>query len=149
MNDLIKKRLHGCHDLVAVEARYHCRCLVFFQRDREVPASTSTEGRPIHDKMHGHFLSLCHWLETDGDIDLYTVEELIDIMEKISGQDEVYSAKSLRRKLQAHYGDHVFFAHVGGQRKDVVCFRNMPSFIINEHWYENGSLIRMPSVKGL
>ena len=68
MNDLIKKRLHGCHDLVAVEARYHCRCLVSFQRDREVPASTSTAGPPIH-IMHGHFLSLYHRLETDGDID--------------------------------------------------------------------------------
>jgi len=27
-NDHVRSRLHGCHDLVAVEARYHSRCFV-------------------------------------------------------------------------------------------------------------------------
>lgn len=31
---------------------------------------------------------------------------------------------------------NVFFAHVGGTRQDVVCFRDMAGFIISERWYD-------------
>lgn len=48
---------------------------------------------------------------------------------------EVYIMKRLRQKLEEHYGEHVFFAQIGGSRTDVVCFRNMASFIINEKWH--------------
>ena len=42
--------------------------------------------------------------------------------------------KTLKRKQRLHYAEHVFFADVLG-KKDVVCFREMAQYIINEKWY--------------
>lgn len=33
-------------------------------------------------------------------------------------------------------GDHVFFARVGGSRKDVLCFQIMASYIVSDEWYK-------------
>ena len=87
--------------------------------------------------MCGHFMNLCRWLETEGEIDLYSIDDLMAIMQQLAGGDDVYSAKSLRRELQKYYRDHVFFAQVGGTRQDVVCFRDMASFIVSEKWHED------------
>jgi len=39
----------------------------------------------------------------------------------------------LKQKLQEHYQEHIFFANVQG-RENVICFKNMAKFIINEKW---------------
>ena len=49
--------------------------------------------------------------------------------------EDVYSVKRLKQKLQDRYKDHLFFAEVIG-RKNVVCFRDMAGIIINDKWYE-------------
>ena len=49
--------------------------------------------------------------------------------------EDVYYVKRLKQKLQYCYRDHLFFAEVNG-RKNVVCFRDMASLIINDKWYE-------------
>ena len=78
--------------------------------------------------------SLCDWLE---EFEMYTLGELHDPMtDKIENKnDDVYSVKRLKQKLQDHYRDHLSFAEVNG-RKNVVCFRDMASLIINDKWYE-------------
>ena len=40
----------------------------------------------------------------------------------------------LKQKLQEHYGECVLFAEVEG-RENVVCFRNMAKYLINDKWY--------------
>ena len=47
---------------------------------------------------------------------------------------EVYTVKRLKQKLQEHYQEFIFFAEVEG-RGNVVCFKNMAKYIINEKWY--------------
>ncbi len=42
--------------------------------------------------------------------------------------------KRLKQKLQEHYKECIFFADVEG-RGNVVCFRNMAMYVINEKWY--------------
>ena len=49
--------------------------------------------------------------------------------------ENVYTTKYLKKKLQARYGDNVYFAEVKG-RKNVTCFRNVCSFIISDKWYD-------------
>ena len=41
--------------------------------------------------------------------------------------------KGLKQKLQEHYKEHIFFANVEGC-ENVVCFKNMAMYIINEKW---------------
>lgn len=55
-------------------------------------------------------------------------------MEEFSGESEVYTLKRLKRKLQEHYGDFIFFAEVEG-RSNVLCFKNMAKYIINDKWH--------------
>jgi len=43
---------------------------------------------------------------------------------------------TLKANLEAKYDDHLFFAEVRGKR-NVICFRNMASCIINEKWYSD------------
>ena len=50
--------------------------------------------------------------------------------------EEVYGVKRTKQKLQEKYKDNIFFAEVSG-RKNVVCFRNMADWIINDQWYKN------------
>jgi len=47
---------------------------------------------------------------------------------------EVYESGWLKSKLTEKYGDHIFFAEVDG-RRNVVCFRNMASYIISDKWH--------------
>jgi len=42
---------------------------------------------------------------------------------------------ALKHKLIEHYGDHLFFSQTPG-RPDVVCLRDMASFIITSKWYD-------------
>ena len=49
--------------------------------------------------------------------------------------EDVCSVKRLKQKLEDRYRGHLFFVEVNG-RKNVVCFRDMTSPIINDKWYE-------------
>ena len=48
----------------------------------------------------------------------------------------VYSVQSIQRKLIERYGDHVVFGKATG-RRDVVCLKNMASYILNSKWYDD------------
>ena len=42
----------------------------------------------------------------------------------------------MKRKLQEKYGDHLFISEVCG-RKNVVCFKDMATRLMNEKWCED------------
>ena len=77
---------------------------------------------------------LCQWLESEADAELYTLAELHDKMTEFSGGSDVYTPKRLKQKLHEHYEDFIFFAEVEG-RGNVLYFRNMASYIINNKWH--------------
>ena len=56
-------------------------------------------------------------------------------MERFFESNEAYSTKWLKKKLKDRYSDHLLFAEING-RKNVLCFKNMTIYIINEKWYE-------------
>jgi len=45
----------------------------------------------------------------------------------------------MKTKLIQRYGDQIFFADIGGSRKEAVCFHNMASYIVNERRYPERS----------
>ena len=58
------------------------------------------------------------------------IDELQEKMERFSESNGAYSTKRLKKKLKDPYSDHLF-AKIKG-RKNVLCFNNMASYIINE-----------------
>ena len=70
------------------------------------------------------------------DRELMTLGELYEKCESFSGTSSVYSEKWLKKKLKERYGDRIVFAEVQG-RKNVICWHDMASFIINEKWYSD------------
>jgi len=83
--------------------------------------------------MSHWFEMLCEWLELVADSEPYTISELHSKMAELAGNSEIYSAKWLKQKLHKHYKEFIFFAEVEGH-SNVVCFRNMAKYIINEKW---------------
>lgn len=83
-----------------------------------------------------NFEITCQWLEREAGDALLSVTELHDRMVEVCGSaDSVYSVKWLKQLLMDKYGDHVFFATVEG-KNDVICFKDMASYIINAKWYQ-------------
>ena len=79
------------------------------------------------------FNILVEWLESESGAELYTITELHFKMIEFSDGADVYTIKRLKQKLQELYQEHIFFANVEG-RENVVCFKNMAKYIINEKW---------------
>ncbi|KAK6192876.1 hypothetical protein SNE40_004273 [Patella caerulea] len=65
LTDEIRAMLLDCHDLVAVEARYHPRC---YQKLLLANPSVNSDkaGRPVDENKQDSFLLLCSWLESEG-----------------------------------------------------------------------------------
>ncbi len=133
----VQGRLHSCIDLVAEEAVYHVNCFSRFtlQKQKTDTISTAkTQGRPKDQVMLQWFEMLCQWLEYEAGAELYTLSELHAKMVEFAAGSEAYSIKRLKQKLQEHYNEFVFFAEIEG-RSNVLCFKNMVKYIINEKWY--------------
>jgi len=142
----VQGRLEDCCDLVHPEAVYHSYCDTRFFQGRDL-CRTGTAGRPEDGLMVDAFENTCEWLESSCEDQLYTFDELRQYMLKYvtdkyetdtyeTLEDSVYSMKHLKDKLKSKYGDNVYFAEVSG-RKNVLCFRNLCSFLINDKWYSD------------
>ena len=82
------------------------------------------------------FDGMCEWLESSCEKEVFTLEELQShiMMETRCEADCLYSSKRLKAKLIDRYGDHIFFGKVRG-RKNVICFKEMCSYIVSDKWY--------------
>jgi hypothetical protein len=132
----VRGRLESCIDLPAEEAVYHKACHTRFICNRPIPGSTDSDkaGRPADKERLNSFKQLCDWLETCENA-IFTLDELQDKMISCTDSGAVYSSKYLKKKLIENYGTHIYFAEVCG-RKNVLCFKDMCSFIINDKWYK-------------
>jgi len=79
--------------------------------------------------MPQSFEQLCQSLELEGGTELYTLSEMHDKMEELALGSEVYTTET-SGSIQGLY----IFAEVEGHH-NVVCFKNMAKFIVNEKWY--------------
>ena len=133
----VKGRLNNCIDLVAVEAVYHRRCHAAFCALNPHPADCThgVAGARVCEDKSETFETMCSWVELCDD-ELYSLDELQQKLMEIAlgDEDRVYSKPQLKRKLEEKYGEHIFFSEVAGKR-NVICFKNMASCVINEKWY--------------
>ena len=141
----VQGRLQSCNDFVAAEAVYHQQCSVDFRLGRnksELDLSCLSDrdkgksGKRKSCCMTESFLEMCEWLEDPMDSELWTLIELRERMVERFGEESVYSHRQLKDELKAKYGEHIFFAEVNG-RRNVVCLRDMASFLLNEKWYSD------------
>ena len=143
----LKRRTLSCNDFVAEEARYHAVCArrFFVGRSKQLMStkqllsskktpSAKPVGRLVNKSDQDAFHDLCEWIETKAE--LYTVKELREKMKNITKRDDVYSCKWLKQKLKIKYEEHIFFAEIHG-KSDVVCFKDIASYVLNEKWYTN------------
>ena len=134
----VEKRVLACIDLVAAEAVYHDLCFSRFMLkkdlDKKRPGSKHQDGGRHQDEQMMHWFNLLiMWFESESGAELYTLSELHSKMAEFSDGSNVYSMKRLKQKLQEHYQDYIFFANIEG-RDNVICFRNMAEYVINQKW---------------
>ena len=135
----VQGRLLTCGDLHAADARYHKKCHWSFSKltshGRTVNSKSVNIGRSADSDMSAVFNVICDTLENADAESVQTVDELVEQMKALSGDDDrAYSSKYMKQKLLERYGDNLFFADVFG-RKNVVCLRNMAQRLINDKWY--------------
>ena len=73
----VQTRLHGCSDLVAVEAVYYSKSLTRFMLNKELEQATDgaskIQGRPEDQMMLHWFKMLCQWLVSEAGAESYTL----------------------------------------------------------------------------
>ena len=124
---------------MAPEAFYHKTCHARFCSSKDLTSPSEKRkslGRPQKHSMLSAFNNYCDWLEKE--VELYTLGELHEPMTEMNENEneDAYSVKRLKQKLQDRSRDHLFFAKING-RKNVVCFRDMASLITHDKWYES------------
>ena len=131
----IERRVLSCSDFIAAEARYHESCRNRFNLScQKTMMSPGTRGWPVNSAQQQHFETLCEWLETEGE--LHTLKEIHQQLTLIADSDEVYSEKSIKRKLQEKYGNEITFNELDG-RCNVACLSKVSKYLINKIWYKN------------
>ena len=135
MSDEVRHRVINCIDLVHVEARYHRKCFASFSkftRDTIISPKPKPAGRPKNEETLCNFDKLCEWLESEAE--LFSMEELHKKSIQLAVTGEVYGKKWLKKKLKEKYQDFIFFADINGKH-DIVCFRHIANYLINDKWY--------------
>ena len=103
-------------------------------KKKKRPGSKHQDGGRHQDEQMMHWFNLLiMWFESESGAELYTLSELHSKMAEFSDGSNVYSMKRLKQKLQEHYQDYIFFANIEG-RDNVICFRNMAEYVINQKW---------------
>ena len=113
-------------DLHAADAVYHHNCYRNFSRQQLSGEGSCNRraGRPIAQSVSDAFESVCELLERS-DCELYSISDLVDKMACVCNEpDKVYTTTHMKRKLQARFGEDIFFADIDG-RHNVVCFKNV------------------------
>jgi len=119
----VKGRLLTCGDLHAAEAVYHKSCHRDFCHPKSADSVNVSAGRCVDHEKSDVFDVVCDMLQ-NGESELYTVNELIDLMKSLVADDRhVYSFPYMKQKLQERFRDSIFFTDIYG-RNNVVCFRD-------------------------
>jgi len=129
---VVSGRLQGCIDLVAEEAIYHKMC-----HSRFVNGLRCISGVTESTSAMKAFEVMCYKLETTCEKNMFTLQDLHDLMTGLCDGDtekDLYSVKHMKRLLQERYGQSIVFAEIGG-RKNVVCFRNLCNLIVSDKWH--------------
>ena len=143
---LVVWRVQSVIDLVAAEARYHGTCYANFLK---LP-SKRKPGRAQNYDLAEAYEKLFSYL-SENDECQYSVDELLHkVAEYLPQSTQLCSEKTLKKKLEEHFGDNVIIASRRG-KTPVVCFKDTGFKILNKAWYEQRLLSpaeeRLPILK--
>ena len=110
---LVVGRMDTSGGVSAADAVYHKEC---YHQFMYIPTGAPA-GRPVDEEMTVALNQLFDVLDNT-DCELYTLYELREQLQRFVGYDDVYHVKTLKRKLQEHYGEHIFFATMCGRLID-------------------------------
>ncbi|XP_028418322.1 uncharacterized protein LOC114543611 [Dendronephthya gigantea] len=131
---IVLSRVESAIDLVAAEARYHGNCYANFLK---LP-SKRKPGRPQDNDLAEAYEKLFSYL-SENDECQYSVDELLHkLAEYLPQSKDLCSEKTLKKKLEEHFGDDVIIASRRG-KTPVVCFKDTGFKILNNSWYEQRS----------
>ena len=91
-----------------------------------------SSGRPKSQVCQESFESVCEWLESEAEV--FTLGEIHEKMVELAGTNDVYTQKWLKTQLEEKYKSCIFITSQNG-KENVVCFRNMASYILTDTWY--------------
>ena len=122
-------RLDSVLDLPAAEGRYHRTCYPEFFRE----AHSHIPGRPKTSGKSSAFEKLCTHIDSSGECQ-YSLPELELLLHDFGSDNDSYSAKHLRRKLEERYEDKVTVTTVPG-KASVFTFQEYSDNILYDRWY--------------
>lgn len=132
--EIVQARVESTIDLVAAEARYHNSCCKNYFY---IPTS-NRPGRPEDSRQTDAFGKLCDFLNSSDECQ-YSFSDLQEkCQEFLSSDDQCFTDKTLKSKLEAYYGDNIIITTAPG-RKSVVCLRDTGHKILTKAWYEKKS----------
>ena len=80
------------------------------------------------------FAQVCEKIEGSDECQ-YTIKEIQEMLQQISGEESVYTEKHLKTLLQEYFGDRMIVSNITG-RKNVFCLSDNAYKII-DNWYKN------------
>lgn len=130
-------RIQGTGDLVAAEATYHHDCQIRFHDGRQL--SKNTKGRPsgsVDIRKNDAFQKLCDYIDNN-EIHQYSISDLESLLKQYSGEDECYTAKHLKVKLQEHYKDNIIITSESG-KETIYTFLDTGNTILRDNYKAAG-----------
>lgn len=137
----VQGRLGSCTDLPSVDAVYHSNCRLRFYKGLPETPSVAKLGRCPNKSKMAAFDRLCQHLDGLCEDDVYTLDEVHDMMGQLAQEygdlePDIFGKKHMQTLLMSRYGEDVTFADKLG-RKTVVSFKDTTKHIINQEWYNN------------
>lgn len=113
-------------DLIAVKARYHLNCLIYFKRS----STENTAGRPKNEDVIVAMENIYNYIENNEDCQ-FTINELKEICKRDPPDD-----KTIKIKLKEKYGPRIIITDKRGSSA-IICFNDKQHEILTKSWYSN------------
>lgn len=130
----VKHRINAV-DVRALDGRYHRQCYAKFAAKPNLYGAALSAGRPTDEC---HETGLCRLLAfiDENDECQYSINELVlKLSEYLPMEYPNMTRKTLKMKLEKHYGDRVVITSVPGGNS-ILTFLDVNSQILNDHWYK-------------
>ena len=111
----VNKRILGCIDFAASEARYHYDCRARFSASKGLLPQNQNVGQNRNEQMLYYFGKTCEWIESEAEI--HTVTQFRDKMREYVCNygcgDDVHCTKYIKQLLKENYKENIIICSKG------------------------------------
>jgi len=133
----VQGRMDSVSDLFAADAVYHKTCYNRFIIQLPHTPCKVKRGRPPKKDAVRAFECLCDKLESECENEMYTLNDLYDMMcgmAENSDKSSLYTKEYMKELLQNRYDRHIYFASRPG-RDDVVGFSHFCDLLLHNKFF--------------